>query len=56
MRWYGHILRMNLRRIAKNILNTQVKGKWPSGRQRSRLKQVRKDVTQNEGRKTIGRN
>jgi hypothetical protein len=32
IRWNGHLLRMNEERIQK-ILNMNVKGKWPRGRQ-----------------------
>jgi hypothetical protein len=42
MRLYGHIVGMNEERILNCVLNMKVKGKIP--------RQVRKDVTQKEGR------
>jgi hypothetical protein len=44
-------------RIPKKVLNMKMKGKCPRGRQSSRWEQqFRKDVTEKEGRKTVGRN
>jgi hypothetical protein len=43
---------MNENRIPKKILNIRVKGKFPRERPISKLvQQIRKDVTQQEGRK-----
>jgi hypothetical protein len=51
MRRYGHISRMNHKRIPRSVLNMKEKGKPHRGRPRSRhVKQVKKDVTQEEGR------
>jgi hypothetical protein len=48
--WHEHVLRM-MRRIQKKALNMKVKGKCSKGRMRSRWEQqVRKDITQKEGR------
>jgi hypothetical protein len=47
---------MNEERIPKKVLNMKVKGRHSRGRPRSRgEQQVRKDVTQREGREAMGR-
>jgi len=50
MRWHGFVLRTSEERISK-VSNMKVKGKRPRARLRSTQdQQVRKDVTQREGR------
>jgi hypothetical protein len=53
IRWYGHVLRVTEERIPKKVLSMNIKGKYQTGRLRSRWEQGLGKLSY--GRKNMGR-